>query len=55
MNFFLKYFFFLMNTQKSPFLKDMEEAKFHNQAEFDGFGSIRPSADNEVKQTPLDY
>ncbi len=40
---------------KEDFLKDMEEAKFHNQAEFDGFGSIRPSADNEVKQTPLDY
>lgn len=40
---------------KEDFLKDLEEAKFHHQLEFDGFGSIRPNADLEVKQTPLDY
>ncbi len=40
---------------KEDFLKDIEEAKFHNQLEFEGFGSVRPSADKEVKQTPLDY
>ncbi len=40
---------------KEDFLKDLEEAKIHNQLEFEGFGSVRPSADKEVKQTPLDY
>ncbi|MCI7412005.1 MAG: NADH-quinone oxidoreductase subunit NuoI [Helicobacter bilis] len=40
---------------KEDFLKDLEEAKSHHQLEFAGFGSVRPSADKEVKQTPLDY
>lgn len=40
---------------KEDFLKDLEEAKCHQQLEFEGFGSVRPSADKEVKQTPLDY
>lgn len=40
---------------KEDFLKDIDEAKFHQQLEFEGFGSVRPSADKEVKQTPLDY
>ncbi len=40
---------------KEDFLKDLEEAKSHHQLEFVGFGSVRPSADKEVKQTPLDY
>lgn len=40
---------------KEDFLKDSAEAKEHSQLEFQGFGSVRPSADKEVKQTPLDY
>lgn len=40
---------------KEDFLKDIDEAKFHQQLEFEGFGSVRPIADKEVKQTPLDY
>lgn len=40
---------------KEDFLKDSDEAKCHQQLEFEGFGAVRPSADSEVKQTPLDY
>ncbi|RDU62611.1 NADH-quinone oxidoreductase subunit NuoI [Helicobacter didelphidarum] len=40
---------------KEDLLKDLEEARFHKQLEFEGFGSPRPSADKEIKQTPLDY
>ena len=37
------------------FRSDLEEARFHQQLEFEGFGSVRPNADEEVKQTPMDY
>lgn len=40
---------------KEDFLKDIEEAKLHTQLEFDGFGSVRPNADSEVKQTPTGF
>ncbi|PAF50969.1 NADH-quinone oxidoreductase subunit I [Helicobacter sp. 13S00401-1] len=40
---------------KQDFLKDIEDAKFHRQSEFAGFGSISPNADKLIKKTPLEY
>lgn len=40
---------------KEDFLKPIEEAKNHTQQEFQGFGSLTPNADNNIKPTPQDY